>query len=211
MRRSPTSTPTSPLTPMTGAASASLRSRQKDGSSALSSPMSRSARTTRLRPTPRPSPPGSPARPASATAPAAPRLPIRPARRRSSGTTRNNELTQISYPPESANIAPRTVQFFYQADGDVITVTDGPGNIVSRRLSTPTAIASSSATAPATRSSAPTATRTSCCARHAGSSPTRTEPGQGSLRIRSPSVMPTTTKAICASDRRRGRGHRICL
>jgi len=42
----------------------------------------------------------------------------------------NNELTQISYPPDNANTTPRVVQFAYNANGDVTSATLGPGNVV---------------------------------------------------------------------------------
>ncbi|HEV2817243.1 MAG TPA: LysM peptidoglycan-binding domain-containing protein, partial [Allosphingosinicella sp.] len=42
----------------------------------------------------------------------------------------SQNLTQISYPPENANTTPRTVQFAYNANGDVTSATLGPGNVV---------------------------------------------------------------------------------
>jgi YD repeat-containing protein len=42
----------------------------------------------------------------------------------------NNELLQISYPPDSAGTTPRVVQFAYNANGDVVSTTLGPGNVI---------------------------------------------------------------------------------
>jgi YD repeat-containing protein len=47
-----------------------------------------------------------------------------------------SDLLQISYPPDSNNAPARTVQFAYNANGDIKSVAHGPGNVVTYEYDT---------------------------------------------------------------------------